>query len=322
MRKPKVSVIVPVFNGETFVSECIESLLVQTLRDIEIILVDDGSTDGTGRICREYASSDDRIILIQQVNAGVSAARNAGLRVAKGEYLAFADADDLVPADGLKALFDAGMERRADLVIGDYTVTRADEVTLVRPVRSVLAQDWVCSILDGRNHSALWNKMMRRESLGMLRFPDDIRYAEDQVLLVKFYLSKPLNFAFVDTPVYTHRLSAGSATGSGGAIMFDLLRAKIYIANLIIDAGMTSTLGPHMKRGSGRAVLSVVRNIDLSLSFETKTQLHEFASAMKNMGFPIIGVTRARVLIEISKLPYMLWALALRKIQSVWGKSA
>lgn len=92
--KPKVSVIVPVYNAEKYLSECIKSIIMQSYRDIEIILVDDGSTDSSGGICDRYAMADDRIIVIHKINGGQSDARNAGMDIAKGDFITFVDSDD------------------------------------------------------------------------------------------------------------------------------------------------------------------------------------------------------------------------------------
>lgn len=112
---PVVSVILPVYNGERYVARCIDRVVRQTYQDWELIIVDDGSTDHTASICDGYAS--DRIHVIHQKNGGVSAARNAGIAMARGEYLAFVDADDLIEEDYLSTL-SSGMD--ADLIVGGF----------------------------------------------------------------------------------------------------------------------------------------------------------------------------------------------------------
>ena len=104
---PKVSIVIPVYNTKEYLRECLDSVVKQTLQDIEIILVDDGSTDGSTDICREYAAADPRIKLIVQKNAGAAAARRAGVRIASGAYLGFADSDDTVEPDMYEALLSA-----------------------------------------------------------------------------------------------------------------------------------------------------------------------------------------------------------------------
>lgn len=103
-KEPSISVIVPVFNTARFLEECIVSIINQSFDDLQIILVDDGSTDGSGQICDRFAEKDERITVIHQSNAGVSAARNAGLREAKGKYIVFADCDDTLPQDAYENL--------------------------------------------------------------------------------------------------------------------------------------------------------------------------------------------------------------------------
>ena len=103
---PLVSIIVPVYQVEAYISECVESLLAQTYTNLEILLVDDGSTDSSGEICDEYAVKDDRVRVVHQRNQGPSVARNSGLDHMKGEYVAFVDSDDVVLPDFIESLYE------------------------------------------------------------------------------------------------------------------------------------------------------------------------------------------------------------------------
>jgi len=114
--KPCVSIIVPVYNAESFLRRCLDSLIAQTLSDIEIVLVDDGSTDNSLSICRAYAKRDERIKIISQQNTGISGARNAGLDAACGEYIGFADSDDHADADMFFEMYTAAKRHDADIV--------------------------------------------------------------------------------------------------------------------------------------------------------------------------------------------------------------
>lgn len=120
MENPLISVIVPVYNTEKYLTECVESIISQTYRNLEIILVDDGSPDLSGSICDSFAEKDSRIIVIHQKNVGLSAARNRGLDECHGEYVAFVDSDDLIQNDSIENLIKIQSETDADLVIGGY----------------------------------------------------------------------------------------------------------------------------------------------------------------------------------------------------------
>ena len=101
----KISIIIPVYNVEDYLPQCIDSILIQSYKNIEIILVDDGSTDASGRICDDYAKSDNRICVIHTKNGGQSRARNIGIDSTKGEYITFVDADDTITTDYIATLF-------------------------------------------------------------------------------------------------------------------------------------------------------------------------------------------------------------------------
>lgn len=113
---PAISVIVPIYNGEQFIHKCIDSVLSQTFSDLELIIVDDGSTDNCPQICDEYAKKDSRVIVIHGTNKGVSIARNIGLAAASGEYVAFCDGDDYFKANLLERTYSTAVEKHADVV--------------------------------------------------------------------------------------------------------------------------------------------------------------------------------------------------------------
>nr|MCR5067978.1 glycosyltransferase [Erysipelotrichaceae bacterium] len=125
----KVSIIVPVYNREKSIERCIQSVLNQDYRDIELILVDDGSRDDSFKIISEYAQKDNRIVAIHKENGGVSSTRNRALREASGKYVQFLDADDWLPFDSTKLLVRAMEDGDADMVIGDFYRVVDDKVS-------------------------------------------------------------------------------------------------------------------------------------------------------------------------------------------------
>ncbi len=130
MSAPNVSVVVPVYNTEKYLRQCLDSLVHQTLRDIEIILVNDGSTDGSLAIAREYAERHHNVLVISQDNQGLSAARNAGMARASGEYIGFLDSDDWASLDMFQSLYDRAVRDGAELVIADAKVVWEDHHTI------------------------------------------------------------------------------------------------------------------------------------------------------------------------------------------------
>lgn len=118
---PLVSVIIPVFNSKVYISEALDSVINQTYKNLEIIIIDDGSTDGSGKICDEYAEKDNRIRVFHQKNIGVSAARNAGLDLAAGDFLAFLDSDDAYELTFIDSMMTAMIQNNADIVMCRYT---------------------------------------------------------------------------------------------------------------------------------------------------------------------------------------------------------
>ena len=141
---PKISIVVPVYNVQKYIRDCLESLVNQTFSDIEIIIVDDGSPDESYKVYGEFASKDSRIRIIKKENAGVSEARNTGISVANGEFLMFVDSDDWMELDGCETLYNAYLKTNADLIVSDaYTSMNG-----IKRTNKVFAKDFVT---DDRN---------------------------------------------------------------------------------------------------------------------------------------------------------------------------
>lgn len=129
-KKPKISVIIPVYNVEEYLGECVNSVLNQTLRDIEVILVNDGSTDRSGEICEEYARQDPRVRLIHKKNAGLGMARNSGMEIAEGTYIGFVDSDDYIASEMFETMYTKAIRYNVDTVLccGSYRVSEGHQI--------------------------------------------------------------------------------------------------------------------------------------------------------------------------------------------------
>ncbi len=176
------SVVIPVYNAQSTLGRCVDSWLAQTRTDLEVILVDDGSTDQSGRLCEEYAQRDKRIRVIHQANAGVSAARNAGIETAEGEFLLFTDSDDYVEADCLEKMSRFQQEAGADLVLCGYhhLYDGADIQKVPKPAGVYRFSDHPEEFLHLYEQGFLnmpWNKLYKKELAG--RFDTSLSLGED-----------------------------------------------------------------------------------------------------------------------------------------------
>ena len=237
-----VSIIVPIYNAEKYLNKCIDSILEQTYSEIEIILVDDGSKDGSGIICDQYAQKDTRVVVLHKQNGGVSSARNAGMKIAQGEYIAFVDSDDWVHREYI-ALLVAGLNSGVELAICAMKETGERETieeTVLKPEyvqldREACFREMLYSTKIG---GFLWNKIFRKELI-MQPLNEEIHYSEDFVFCAQ-YMEKINKAVVIDVPLYYYWQNENGATSSHGAYndrIFSLLTAEkllreIYIKNL------------------------------------------------------------------------------------------
>ncbi len=185
--RPEISIIIPVYKVEKYIRKCIESVAVQTLRNIEIILVDDGSPDRCGEICDEYAASDPRIKVIHRNNGGLSAARNTGLSAATAGIIGFVDGDDWVEPEMFQQLYDAMCRTSADMAVCNVCYDfvnerRSDKSTAT--VEQVFDRDTAIEMLlfDRKMHNYVWNKIFKRELLTVY-FPENRSYEDVHVMI-------------------------------------------------------------------------------------------------------------------------------------------
>jgi glycosyltransferase involved in cell wall biosynthesis len=169
----KISVIVPIYNVEEYLGKCIESILAQTVKGLELILINDGSRDSSGDICDKYRLLDDRVIVIHQENQGVSCARNNGLEVAKGEFIGFVDGDDWIDEDMYQILLEGFEQAGVDIVQCGIKKIYDDRIETARnEKRLVLSnEDALCMHIQDKQYSpSVWNKLFRHEVIRGIRF--------------------------------------------------------------------------------------------------------------------------------------------------------
>ena len=215
---PAISVVIPVYNTESYIADCLASIHGQTFQDFEAIIVDDGSTDGSASIAKEFTKEDPRFRIVSQANKGLSEARNAGIEVAEGDWITFVDSDDMIAPNFLQALYDAAMQTGADIAccakhfFGEGVVSRSGErlpignkmpaaLSPVKALANALYQN------DKPDYSA-WNKLYATRLWKTRRFPAG-KYFEDMATIPQVFMDARL-VAFVPEPLYMNRRHSAS----------------------------------------------------------------------------------------------------------------
>lgn len=208
-----ISVIVPVFNVAGYLPQCVDSILSQDYGNLEVILIDDGSTDGSGEICDRYAALDSRVRVIHQKNGGAAAAKNAGLRLATGEYLAFADSDDYLEPGAYGFLMKVLLENGADAVQGSFREVyrnRAEEQRISE--ETLEGYDYLLRFPKDFSCALLWNKLYRRALFDGVFFEEGHKI-DDEYFTYQGFL-QPRKVVRADRIVYNYRKRASSVMSS------------------------------------------------------------------------------------------------------------
>ena len=208
-----ISVIVPVFNVAGYLRQCVDSILSQDYGNLEVILIDDGSTDGSGEICDRYAALDSRVRVIHQKNGGAAAAKNAGLRLATGEYLAFADSDDYLEPGAYGFLMKVLLENGADAVQGSFREVYRNRAEEQRISEEILeGYDYLLRFPKDFSCALLWNKLYRRALFDGVFFEEGHKI-DDEYFTYQGFL-QPRKVVRADRIVYNYRKRASSVMSS------------------------------------------------------------------------------------------------------------
>ena len=230
---PKVTVIVPVYNVEPFLEECVQSILAQSYENIEIVLVDDGSTDNSGKMCDGFRLKDDRIVVIHKENGGLSSARNAGIEAATGDYYLFVDSDDVISPSMIDTMVSKAIEYDTDIVSSLITEDMAlletgdrekvKTFTVPEGLKSIFSDGLVVTSSSGKMYAAsLWDD---------IRFPTD-RIFEDFATIYKVIMaSKGKIFSFEDYNYY-YRPNPNSITKAS----FSHKRMQFYEVTALVES--------------------------------------------------------------------------------------
>lgn len=211
--KKLISIIVPVYNVETYLEKCVNSIINQTYKNLEVILIDDGSTDSSGIICDEIARKDSRIKVIHKKNFGVSAARNLGLDNANGEYIGFVDSDDWIEPNMYELLYREIEENNSDIAICDVFLEKEfiEVHKVISQNKNIFNKDEIFEmLLDNNGFNWLCNKLFKKDLFNDVRIDPRIHMGED-ILCVCQCISKGSTFTYISEPLYHYLIREDSA---------------------------------------------------------------------------------------------------------------
>ena len=238
-----VTIVVPVYNVERYLDDCVRSIVDQSYDDLEIILVDDGSTDSSGKKCDNWDSVDKRIKVIHQDNLGLSGARNTGISIAKGDYIAFIDSDDYIHRDYVKSMYEACLDNNVQLCVCSILET-IDDVDTASPyegkvelVNQEQLFDQLYTIRNVETVSAA-NKLYAIELFDDIRYPVGRRHEDEAT--IHYIIEKVSTAAWIDFPMYYYRQTPNSITRQSYNIkMLDELWSKEVRLDFFRGRGMS-----------------------------------------------------------------------------------
>lgn len=215
---PKISIIVPVYNTADFLATCLTSLKIQTFSDIEVLLINDGSTDESEKICADFCKLDNRFVLFTKSNGGLCSARNFGLERAKGDFIMFVDSDDAVSPLFVEKLHESVSASKCDMAFSNYIIwdSSANYMSFHGPSHPAkLSRKEMSSVIlsleekNGANGGYLWNKIFR-SNLKPLLYLNHTEGAEDEEILFRILEKLNTKISFVPDPLYYYRVRSGS----------------------------------------------------------------------------------------------------------------
>lgn len=341
---PDVSIIIPMFNCEKYIEKCIKSVIAQTYKNIEIILVDDGSTDHTFSICKKYATLDNRVKLIYQKNKGVSSARNTGIKNAQGKWIMFVDSDDWIDDIAVEILYNT-LDLRCDLVVGlhtwDFNGTSKISSSLCNQilkfdlkknkipilgtclVRPADASEWFPDEMAALPMlSVPVAKLYRKEIIikNHLYFPEDIKIGEDKIFNL-CYINSIRSVYVVGTSIYHYIIRSDSASNSqihfARAEYTSFLRKLYHLAH---DCIAEKNIYPYINYSCIRLIIELGQRYGMAIQnwndfIYLSTQIKEFISqeecfsALSNMSILSIPGKREQIMTFLYKHSFVKIAL-------------
>ena len=300
-----ISVIVPVYNVEKYLDNCVESIVNQTYKDLEIILVDDGSPDNCPAMCDEWAQKDSRIKVIHKENGGVSSARNIGLDNVTGEYIGFVDSDDYLKSNMYELLIENLTATNSDIsVCSTFLVDENNNIKADNIFESqVLNQEEAVKFLSYKMNNSLWNKLFKKDMFKGCRFDEGHTFGEDHLILLQV-LKNVNRVSFISDSLYYYVQRSNSTTGSKfSKRSFDQVYMKDALYNFVKEN--YPYVSEHYRKLSFTARENICRKIIFSgLEEKFSKELNEYKKYMNKEFRKVKSVLSKKEIVEYVLMCY------------------
>lgn len=236
MENFKVSVIVAAYNIEKYILKCLDSITNQTLKEIEIVIVNDGSTDNTLDIIRKKALKDNRIKIVDKKNQGLIEARKSGLEIATGEYILFVDGDDWLELNTLEILYNNAVCNNSDIVIYNAYLSYNDKKIKLENFKNSTSKNYIKDLFLINIYPNIWSKFIKLDyiKLNNIEFPSKISYAEDLATVASLFMYNP-NISYVNDYLYNYYQNENSITKSINTKILEINDALKFIKKILQD---------------------------------------------------------------------------------------
>lgn len=235
-----ISIIIPIYNAEKYLSQCIDSVINQSYKDWELLLIDDGSEDQSGIICNLYAERDNRIRVFHKENGGVCSARNIGLKYAHGDFVTFIDSDDWIDPDILEKYIETYDRTHTDLVRCCYVRESEDNCHVVTIDEEIILYnhtDIEIFVEKKRLYGFLWNSLFKKSILEGITFDENITWCEDHIFSYQYVL-RCKSVAIIPSPLYHYRINeSGSLSTQINPLMWTEATVKLYQLRILMMDG-------------------------------------------------------------------------------------
>ncbi|MEE1282579.1 MAG: glycosyltransferase [Acutalibacteraceae bacterium] len=332
----KISIVIPAYNIAPYLPRCLDSVLSQTYENLEIIVVDDGSTDNTAEVIQEYVKRDSRIVPIYKENTGVSDTRNKGLDIATGDYIGFVDGDDYIENSMYEVLLNNAIKYNADISHCGYKLKFPDNEYDFYGTGKIIEQDKQQGVIDLLEATliepGIWNKLFRRNIVDNIRMKRELKNNEDLLFNIMAF-AKAEKSVFEDKPLYNYIMRTNSATTSSGLTynkVFDGLKVRNIITDMFKNDSKVYPIALHSQL---RIAIQTYRNIT------TNKQAKDFKSEQKNIKKQVaelykkakpLGVLSKRTKLDsvliiycsvIFKLLYILYSKTIKNRSKIYSNS-